>query len=119
MAHLSRCQIGEEVHYSPWPWPVPPFNPNQLPNPHIINVPATWGEFADVHDTARPFLSPYSATTVNGRQIYRHDCSCGLTPGWETLFEPFPGIDRGFSLRSDGWWFTITKSGLSSHVGPF
>src|SRR5262249_32753989 len=111
------CEVGEHVLYNPWPFPNPPFV-SSLPNPHDINVPATDGVFSDIHETA--LVPPYSSVTVNGNQIYRTNCRCGIgQPEWTTLNTPFGGIVRKVEPNgSGGWMFTISKAGLSSTKNP-
>ena len=118
LAHLAHCQVGERVHYSPWPVPIPPWSDNPIQD-FVANVPASDGGFDDPHSTGFP-ITPFSQSTTIGSQIYRHNCRCAIgAPEWTTLHTPFGGIVRSIDSNGNGTWrFTITKSGVQNGVNP-
>jgi hypothetical protein len=117
-AHLNICTVRERVTYSPYPFPSPPFASGPPTNPYIVPVPASDGFLGDEHTTA--VTPPFSSVTVNGSQVYEHNCRCNIgDPQWIPLLTPFGGIVRVIEPNgSGGWKFTISKSGLSSTKNP-
>lgn len=118
LADLSNCRIGEFVKYpgaaDPYVWPSPPWAAGGgTPNPTIIWLDATDGQFEDNH-SSKGFLKPYESAAFTANQKYRYQCGSDpivVFPGWGNI-----DIARRVSdTTGEGCWkYRITKSGASA-----
>jgi hypothetical protein len=109
-AHLSGCDIGEEVTYPEMPFPAPFPNLN-YPNPTTINVNASEPFIQDLHETNGAFRTPYFTKNFVAQQIFRYRCQCNGNQ-WNTLMGPHD-ITRSVFQEGGTWKFRITKHGES------
>jgi hypothetical protein len=119
-SHLSECAIEEVINFTPNPWPSPPFPANLPggPNPRIqIMANGSAGSFPDLHSAPGPFVTPYTAATVNGAQSYTYRCPCAN--GGNRVTMASYTIVRTVSQNPNGSWkYTITKNSQSNTIDP-
>jgi hypothetical protein len=117
LAHLGSCTLGEEIVYSPKPFPSPPF-PANWPTSDV-DAPmwaGTAGAGDDNHQVPGNgvFVTPYSDATGTGSQMYWYECNC--SGGTRFILDGPYSIVRRVYFDGGVWKYSVSKAGYSSSM---
>lgn len=122
---LAACTVTELVNYpgtaNPYPWPSPPFPTVSSPNPTITPSPGAPGPDGVIYDTQRlpstGFPIPSFSGSFTATQYWRYQCSCVANGAYQNISGPL-SITRSVYSAEDFWYYSVTKSGVTSVYGP-
>src|SRR4051812_24020367 len=114
---LSTCAIGEDLSYSPTPWP----NPPRIPTPG--GGENTFGQigpngFVDDSTVPGSLQAPYASASVSGQQIIWYRCGCYMS-GSKYYIQGPHAVDRFVSPNGNGRWkYNASKHGVTAEWNP-